>query len=341
MNSDINLVGGDSMNDKIADVISQYDVEVCRTNRMKGAWILETTEGLKYFGTCNYSENRAKLAQNVKQFVKEKGFLNIDTFVLAKDGNLLVQGPYNEMFVMRDWFYGEECNVKSKEHVLLLAKTLAKLHVCMKEISISEEGNFCKQIKLTEQLEKRNRELCRVRAYIRDKKQKNSFEQNFLSRFEEQYEQAKKAYGALSKEMYEDYYNKSLEQGSFLHGNFTHHSVLVLSEEEMAVLGFDKVTKGIQIHDFYLLFRKMMEKWDWDMELGNSLLEEYSKIRNISKEEYHILKVLVSYPEKFWKVANQYYNNRKSWIPEKNMQKLLQTMEQAKKKEECIQSLFG
>lgn len=329
------------MNDKITDIISQYDVEVCRANRVKGAWILETTEGLKYFGNCNYSENRAKLAQNVKQFVKEKGFLCVDTFVPAKDGNLLVQGPYNEMFVMRDWFYGEECNVKSKEQVLLLAKTLAKLHVCMKDIFISEEENFCKQVKLTEQLEKRNRELCRVRAYIRNKKQKNSFEQKFLSRFEEQYEQAKKAQEALSKEMYETYYDKSLEQGSFLHGNYTHHSVIVLSEEEMAVLGFDKVTKGIQIHDFYLLFRKMMEKWDWDMGLANSLLEEYDKIRTISKEEYHILNVLVSYPEKFWKVANQYYNNRKSWIPEKNMQKLLQTMEQAKKKEECIQSLFG
>ena len=73
----------------------------------------------------------------------------------------------------------------------------------------------------------------------------------------------------------------------------------------------------------------------------NSLLEEYNKVKPISKEEYHMLQVLVSYPEKFWKVANQYYNNRKSWIPEKNMQKLLQTMEQAKKKEECIQSLFG
>ena len=140
--------------------------------------------------------------------------------------------------------------------------------------------------------------------------------------------------------MYEDYYKQSVENGCFLHGNYTHHSVLVLSEEEMAVLGFDKVTKGVQIQDFYLLFRKMMEKWDWDIQLGSSLLEAYNKIRTISKEEYHILKVLVSYPEKFWKVANQYYNNRKSWIPEKNMQKLLQTMEQVKKKEECIQSLF-
>jgi len=52
------------------------------------------------------------------------------------------------------------------------------------------------------------------------------------------------------------------------------------------------------------------------------------------------LMLMLSYPEKFWKVANQYYNNRKSWIPEKNMQKLLQTMDQAEKKAESIKELF-
>ena len=337
----MNLVGGKSMDDRMADLLVQYDVEVYRASRVKGAWILETNQGLKYFGNCSYSENRANMAQRIKQFVKEQGFSAVDTFVPNKDGNFLVQGPYNEMFVMRDWFYGEECNVKNREQVILLAKTLAKLHVCMTGCFLeTERENFSYQTKLTEQLEKRNRELCRVRAYIRAKKQKNSFEQKFLSRFQEQYEQAKQAKELLSKEMYEAYYKKAIEQGFFLHGNYTHHSVLVLSEEEMAVLGFDKAVTGVPIHDFYLLFRKMMEKWDWDITLGNDLLEAYHKIRPIPEEEYHILHVLLCYPEKFWKVANQYYNNRKSWIPEKNMQKLLQTMEQVKKKEECIQSLF-
>lgn len=125
-----------------------------------------------------------------------------------------------------------------------------------------------------------------------------------------------------------------------LHGSFTHHSVLLLPEGEMAVTGFDKAVTGIQIQDFYLLFRKMMEKWEWDISFGDSMLEAYHRIRPVPQEEQTLLKLMLSYPEKFWKVANQYYNNRKSWIPEKNMQKLLQTMEQAEKKEASINALF-
>lgn len=108
----------------------------------------------------------------------------------------------------------------------------------------------------------------------------------------------------------------------------------------MAVIGFDKAVTGVQIQDFYQLFRKMMEKWDWDISLGDSMLEAYQSIRPVPEEEWQLLRPLLVYPEKFWKVANRYYNNRKSWIPEQNMQKLLQTMEQAKKKEESIKTLF-
>jgi hypothetical protein len=70
------------------------------------------------------------------------------------------------------------------------------------------------------------------------------------------------------------------------------------------------------------------------------MLEAYQAIRPVPAEEWQLLHLMLIYPEKFWKVANHYYNNRKSWIPEKNMQKLLQTMEQAKKKEESIKMLF-
>ena len=84
----------------------------------------------------------------------------------------------------------------------------------------------------------------------------------------------------------------------------------------------------------------MMEKQDWNETFGNAMLEAYEGIKPLTKRERKWMKVMLFYPEKFWKVANQYYNNRKSWIPEKNMQKLIQTMEQAEKKEECIRSLF-
>ncbi len=329
------------MDDKIADLLAQYDLTVYKAGRVKGAWILETEQGLKNLGSISYSEGKVRFEQKIKEFAGKQGFSALDFYVPSREQQFLVQGPYNETFVMRNWFLGEECNAKCREEVLLAVKTLARLHTCMSGVPLTEEEKtFCSQPRLTETLKKRNKELRRVRAYIRSKKQKSQFEQEFLSQFELQFSQAEQSIACLDSEEYSRYYEKKLKEGSMLHGSFTHHSVLVLSKENMAVTGFEKAMAGIQIFDLYLLFRKMMEKWEWDTTLGADMLSAYDHIRPIPMEEYRLLPVLLAYPEKFWKVANQYYNNRKSWIPEKNMQKLLQTMEQAEKKEESIKTLF-
>ena len=330
------------MDDRIANLVAQYELEIYSAGRSKGAWILETRDGIKRMAGCNYSEGKLCFEQRIKQHIRENGYSYVDCFVPAKEGTFLVQGPYNEQFVMSDWFLGDECDVKDIGQTYRLAKTLALLHTCLSGFLVEEEEKvYCTQPKVPDVLEKRNRELRRVRSYIREKKQKSCFEQKFLSRFSEQYEMAEHAKKILDVNEYAACYENALQNGTMLHGNFTHHSVIMLPEGEVAVTGFDRAVAGIRIHDFYQLFRKMMEKWDWDVAVGDGLLENYEKIRSIPAEEYRLLKVLVSYPEKFWKVANQYYNNRKSWIPEKNMQKLLQTMEQAKKKEDTIRRLFG
>lgn len=329
------------MDDRIAELLAQYDVVVYRAGRIKGAWILETDQGMKQLGSCSYSEGKVRFEQRLKEYVTEQGFHTVDQFVPSREGNFLVQGPYNEMFVMRNWFSGEECDAKNREHVLQAVRVLARLHCAMHHMELSEEEKrFCRQPELPQMLEKRNKELRRVRTYIRSKKQKSFFEQKFLSQFDMQYAMAEQAGEILDAEEYREAYRTALEQGVMLHGNYTHHSIQFLAKGNQLVTGFERAENGIQIPDFYLLFRKMMEKWDWDVSLGDSMISEYDKIRRITEIEWKLLKVLLVYPEKFWKVANQYYNNRKSWIPEKNMQKLLQTMEQADRKEESIRAIF-
>lgn len=329
------------MDEKTANLLTQYDLAVYRAGRVKGAWLLETDRGLKHLGICSYSEGKIKFEQKVKQFVVDGGFATVDLLVPNREEGFLVQGAYNEQFAMRNWFQGEECNAKCREQVLGAVAVLARLHRCLERFPITEEEReFCLQTSLTESFMRRNKELRRVRTYIRSKKQKNYFEQNFLAQFDAQFAQAVQALEQLSETEYEPYYKDCVARGCMLHGNYTHHSILMLPGDEMAVIGFDKAVNGIQIQDFYQIFRKVMEKWDWDVSLGDDMLTTYQRVRPIPEKERQFLMLMLSYPEKFWKVANQYYNNRKSWIPEKNMQKLLQTMNQAEKKTESIRQLF-
>jgi len=109
----------------------------------------------------------------------------------------------------------------------------------------------------------------------------------------------------------------------------------------MATTNFDKAYVGIQIMDLYHFMRKVMEKNDWDLDTGSMILDTYNNILPVDKEEQKLLYVLLLYPEKFWKITNFYYNGKKSWVPQRNIQKLIGIQEQTERKKQFLNCLKG
>ena len=71
------------------------------------------------------------------------------------------------------------------------------------------------------------------------------------------------------------------------------------------------------------------------------LLDEYDRICPLDDNELELLMTLLSYPEKFWKIINQYINSNKSWIPDKNVDKLRKVIEQNERRRELIDKMCG
>ena len=131
---------------------------------------------------------------------------------------------------------------------------------------------------------------------------------------------------------YEDFYKESIASGSVCHGSLTYHSTIFCVDpdntQQIAVTGFQKCCIGLQFTDLYQFLRKAMEKNNWDTAFGKSIIDAYSSVKPLSELELRLLYVLILFPEKFWKITNFYYNNRKSWISQKNLQKLKDIYEQ-------------
>ena len=84
---------------------------------------------------------------------------------------------------------------------------------------------------------------------------------------------------------------------------------------------------------------QVMEKYNWESRVFYRLVDEYDRICPLSDEEMELLMVLLSYPEKFWKIINQYINANKSWIPDKNVEKLRKVIDQNSRKRELIDKI--
>lgn len=327
------------MEDRHEEIWKQYNMAIRNVYRVRGAYILETDQGLKLYRNYEGSENKVEFEQSVKEHLYKAGYSKIDLYLRNQNGELITADSMGTKYIIKSWFNGEECNLHEESDIVAASRNLADLHNYMQSVQTGLNDQNAKYISnLGTQFDKHNRELKRVRGYIRDKKQKNEFEVCFLNVYNQFYEQGITALEILKESGYEDLLKQCVTQNTMCHGNYIYHNILMLPGS-IATTNFDKVCIGVQMFDLYCFIRKVMEKNNWNTQYGNMIIEEYDKIRTISKEEMKILYVLLLYPEKFWKVTNFYYNARKSWVPRRNIQKLVSLSEQIKDKDSFLMQL--
>lgn len=189
---------------------------------------------------------------------------------------------------------------------------------------------------------RRNRELRKIRRFISKVKKKNDFENLFLKVFSEYYslgEKCEKDFtDALEGET--DLYNIESNHYGICHGNYNQHNILLADHSE-AIVHIERFSKGNQLGDLYQFARKVMEKNHFDYEILEILLKTYAKKIALSRGDYQYIHMLFSYPEKFWKIANSYYNSNKAFLSPKYVEKLETVIEQEKEKGEMLSQFFA
>lgn len=321
------------MEEKIRELLESYNLEIKRLYRGRGAWLCETDRGLKLFRVYHGSPVHLQWEAMVKASLREKGYIYIDGFVANKEGSYLTDDGEGQKYVLCDWYEGRECSTRDKEEILRSVAHMAWMHKGMCCISRNEEiyQVFCQE-NMFEEMTRRRRELKTIRNYILKKKQKNAFDRKFMEVYQEFDEVGAAAQELLDKTGYAGLLQDSRREQRLCHGDYTQHNV-IFTGEEMALVRFDKMNMELQIYDLYVFMRKMMEKNHWNRGLGIAMLKTYDRVMPFHPGQINCLYGMMAFPEKFWKIANRYYNSRKSWFSAQNMDKLDKLIRERKERQ--------
>lgn len=309
------------MNERDMEVLQQYDLEIYRSRKGRGAMLLETNQGLKLLKEYRGTEKRLEFEDEVLRLIKGQGYEYVDGYVRNREGGILSSVGDRNHYVVKDWFDDRECDVTNYGEILAAVRQLARLHRMLRNVEWKEEWEMGSTTapSLMEEFDRHNKELKRARSFMRGKRKKSEFELCALSNFERFYEQADLAWRELA-DLYAGCAQNSMPV--FLcHGDYSHHHIF-MGREYIAVLEYSKMHLDVQMVDLYYFMRKILEKRDWNLREGMGMLETYGKVMPIGEPERRYLYCLFLYPEKYWKQMNFYYNGNKAWIPAKNIEKL-------------------
>lgn len=361
------------MEDKFEEILAQYPLQIRSKKRVRGAILLETERGLCLLRSYNGHRSHLETEEQIKQHLINQGYPYVDQAVKNERDEYLTRDGAGNLWIMRKWYSGRECDIRETGEVRQASVHLAKLHQMLVqplakqaerqvleaaefEASVQDpenNENTCVQEKENEiyerpqsridkpYFEKRNRELKRVHTYIRKKRRKNEMELALLNAFGYYYEQGCEAERMDAEEqLFQGLYQQAAGQELFVHGSYNYHNLLIQGKR-IATTNFENSKVGIQILDLYGFLRKVMEKNGWKSTMGMDILNAYQEQRPLSKQERRLLYTLLLYPEKYWKQCNFYYNGKKSWTSGKNLDKLQRLQAQEGDRRQFLENIKG
>ena len=314
-------------------LLEKYELTVKEVSKGRGTVIADTDQGRvvlqEYHGS---GERVGALAQALVYLRDWDG--RTEQLLADREGNYLVTDEEGHRYLLKTGVFGRECDTGNAGEVLAAVKKLASFHTALMEyrgpgmeIFQNPEHVFA------DEMRRHNRELRCVRNYISRKKKKNAFEELFWRCFSE--------YFAQAQEVASVYPAGEQEEGvcCLCHGDYNQHNVIECRNSP-CIINLEQMRWDEPVGDLTKFLRKVLEKNSWRQDLGLSMIRAYDGIRPLKEKERRKLLLRLSYPARFWNIANHYYNSRKAWVSQRDIEKLKRLLEVENQRKEFLKILY-
>ncbi len=181
----------------------------------------------------------------------------------------------------------------------------------------------CDLGKMPDTFNKRLSELRRFRKNA--KKRREQFDYEYCAIADYYCNLAESVCAGLAESSYNKISARYMQEGCLCHREYTAHNILMstaLPVKPTAVLGFDSVCIDMPVYDLANFIRRRMRKCGWSVSDAEFIVSKYDEVKSVSQEEREILKLLLQFPQKLWRIANKYYNSRRVWCEKSCLAKL-------------------
>ncbi|HEX2926278.1 MAG TPA: CotS family spore coat protein, partial [Ruminiclostridium sp.] len=273
-------------------------------------FIADTDNGRKLVKVTSVKSERINFMAQVKEHLFNNGFIHTDRTIITNQGGYSIQ--INDQTVyMSDLIDGRECNLDDREETMGCARLLAKMHRASYGFICPE--NSCSRSELGRMPGSYRKRLDEIKKLKKNaQKGKMKFDNLVCKNIDYFYDIGENALGLLNIADYYELVEEAQKNRTVSHHDFNHHNIYIQSDQ-MFLINFEYCCYDLKVYDLVNLLRRKMRKCNWDINEAVIILNEYNRFESISESEMELMRIMLMFPQKFWRVINKYYNSRKSW----------------------------
>lgn len=312
-----------------------YSLSVGNMHPYKDTFVISTSAGRKVIRRIPFSLERLRFVHGAKEHLKANGFPFVDPYVPTISGE---PGFYhnNSLFALAEMIDGRESSFDSDEDLAKAAAALAAMHRASAGYDAPEGCKVHNELgRLPIYFAKRLDDIRKLRKQA--KKGRGRFDQLFLQYADRFIDIGEKALRELSVSSYEGLTAAAWEKKSFCHHDYTHHNI-ILTGGHVSIINFEYCCYELRIYDVANLIRRKMRKCGWDISKAGLIISSYNSVEPLRKEEMEVMKIILEFPQKFWRVVNRYYNSRRCWSERSYVGRLLEVIDEMEPFEAFINS---
>ncbi len=304
-----------------------YDIKINSISNFRDMFIANTDNGKRLIKITSLKPDRVSFIAEVKEHLYNNGFCNIDRTIYTNSGSPCI--TLNEQTVyISNYVEGRESNLDNQDECIKCARLLAKMHRASVGFNQSEGSNPRVELgRLPAGYRKRLDEIKKLKKNA--VKGKMKFDNLMSKHVDYFYELGERALCLLETSDYYDLVEDAEKSKNISHHDFNHHNIFV-QNNEMYLINFEYCCYDLKVYDLVNLLRRKMRKCQWDIDEAAIIINEYSKIESLSESELDLMKIMLMFPQKFWRVINKYYNSRKGWSEQNYISRLEEVIDEVK-----------
>jgi len=276
---------------------------------------------------ADLSEDRINFNHLVKDHLIKQGFSNTDKYIPTKEGLPFVK-INDVLYVAVTKINGSEASFESLQDTAKAAIALASMHVAsiggsydIKKypFAFKDLGN------ISNIFHHRVNELKKFKRMAA--KGKNIFDYEYTKYAGYFIEEGERAIENIEKSAYFSMVDHTLSDGSLCHHDFTSHNV-IFHDNTTYLTGFENCCVEIKEYDLANFIRRKMRRTGWSLSDAKNIVDNYRSICRIDEDELNVLRIILSFPQKLWRIVNKYYNSRRSWCERSCLEKMKDVLEE-------------
>lgn len=327
----------------LEEVLKNYDFRTLSVEKVRSAYKIYTDCGTFCLKRVSHGYRKAKKSYYLSMHLKDSGFNYVADYYKTKKDKIFIKNK-DAVFYLTHWIEGREASFRIIDDILKCSELLAYFHNHAKGFKrpghVKIRSHYSKWHK---HFEKHLNEIESFKNKIDKLSIKAEFDYMYRSYISCFSGEAKLAIRILKESGYKVLSEYQKNELYVCHDSFYYQNVLISKENKMYLVDLESCCYDLPMSDLGKFIRRVLSKgkYKWDFDLCRRIIESYSRIRPMSKEEYSILLAMLVFPHKFWKLGRKRYIKNKQWNDEKYKKKLRRIIKYLEYKREFIKCFIA